>query len=240
MSFKSILLYSLFYTGIAYATDTHTISHIPEASGIAYCDTTQSLVVANDEGTFYEIDENGSIIKQHTLGKYDLEGVVCHENSMVFAVEEGALLVLNRQTLKTKSFKLKGKGFKLSKKAGIEGLAYFNDLYYLSIQAKKKQDAKILIVKIGKNYAKVIDIIEHGIIDAAGLHYYNHKLYIVSDKKNKLYTYDLKQTKITQKIKLDRFAQEGIAFDNDKNIYFADDDGSVKKYTMKELGLKKL
>jgi uncharacterized protein YjiK len=240
MTFKSILLSSLLFTSITYATDTHTIAHIPEASGISYCDTTQSLIVANDEGAFYELDVSGSIIKQHTLGKYDLEGVVCNEHHIVFAVEGGALLIVDRHTLKTKTFRLKGKGFKLSKKAGIEGLAYFNDLYYLSIQAKKKKDAKILIVKIGKNYAKVIDIIEHGIIDAAGLHYYNQKLYIVSDKKDKLYTYDLKQDKITQKIKLDKFAQEGIAFDDKKNIYFADDDGSVKKYTMKELGLKKL
>ena len=75
MTFKSILLSSLLFTSTTYATDTHTIAHIPEASGISYCDTTQSLIVANDEGAFYELDVSGSIIKQHTLGKYDLEGV---------------------------------------------------------------------------------------------------------------------------------------------------------------------
>ena len=108
----------------------------------------------------------------------------------------------------------------------------------MSVQAKKKKDAKILVVKAGNNYAKIIDIIEHGIVDAAGLYYRDGKLYIVSDKKDKLYIYSLKQNKITKKFKLDKFAQEGITFDEDDNVYFADDDGTVKKYTRKEVGLR--
>lgn len=237
MTFKSILLSSLLFTIISCA-DTHTIANIPEASGIAYCTNTQTLIVANDEGAFYEITPQGKVIAEHTLGDYDLEGVVCHEDEIVFAVEDGALLLVNRNTLKSKKLKLKGKTFKLSKKSGIEGLAYNKGIYYLSIQAKKKSDATILIVKAGKNYAKVIDTIEHGIIDAAGLHFHKNKLYIVSDKKDKLYIYNLKQNKISKKIKLDKFAQEGITFDKSNNIYFADDDGTVKKYTFKEIGLK--
>ncbi len=240
MSFKLTLFTSLLFTFISCAktpTDTHSISYIPEASGIAYCQDTQTLIVANDEGSFYEITPQGKIISKHKLGKYDLEGVVCHEEQLIFAIERGALLLVDRKTLFTKKFKLKGKKFKLSRKAGIEGLAYHDNRYYLSIQAKEKKDAKILIVTLGKNYAKVKSIIKHGIIDTAGLHYHKSKLYLVSDKKNKLYIYDLKRHSITKKIKLSKFAQEGITFDNEKNIYFADDDGSVKKYTRKELGL---
>ena len=237
MSFQSILFTPLFFTLIVYA-DTHTIANIPEASGIDYCTNTKTLVVANDEGTFYEITPSGKTIVKHTLGDYDLEGVVCHENEIVFAIEDGALLQVSRNTLKSKKVKLKGKKFNLSKKSGIEGLTYHDGFYYLSIQAKKKSDAKILIVKAGKNYAKVVNIIEHGIIDAAGLHFHKNKLYIVSDKKDKLYIYNLKQHKISKKIKLDKFAQEGITFDEENNVYFADDDGTVKKYTFKEVGLK--
>ena len=238
MILKSLLFSSLLFTIISCATDTHTIAEIPEASGIDYCTDTQTLIVANDEGIFYEINTDGKILTQHTLGNYDLEGIVCHDNEAIFAIEGKGLLIVNRHTFKTKELKLKGKKIKLNKKSGIEGLTYINGLYYLSIQAKKKSNAKILIVKAGKNYAKVVDIIEHGIIDAAGLHYHNHKLYIVSDKKDKLYIYNLKLNKITKKIKLNKFAQEGITFDNAKNVYFADDDGSVKKYTFKEIGLK--
>jgi len=241
MTFKTLLFTPILFSLLACAkapSDTHTIANIPEASGIDYCANTQTLMVANDEGTFYEITPEGRVVAKHKLGKYDLEGVVCHEKEMVFAVEDGALLFVNRDTLKTGELKLKGKKFKLSKKAGIEGLAYHDGLYYMSIQAKKKKDAKILVVKAGKNYAKVKDVIEHGIVDAAGLYYKEGKLYIVSDKKDKLYVYSLKRAKIINKIKLDKFAQEGITFDLDNNVYFADDDGSVKKYSSKELGLR--
>ena len=216
----------------------HTIANVPEASGIAYCVNSNTLVVANDEGTFYELSTEGKILSQHTLGKYDLEGVVCHEQEYVFAVENGAVLVVNRETKASNILKVKGKKVKFSKKSGIEGITYHDGLYYLSIQAKDKKDAKIIVLKLGKNYAKIIDIIHHGIVDAAGLEYRDSKIYMVSDKKDKLYVYDLKKGEITKKIKLDKFAQEGIAFDNDKNVYFADDEGSVKKYTSKEVQLK--
>ncbi len=216
----------------------HTIAKIPEASGIAYCANSNTLVVANDEGTFYELSTEGKVLSTHTLGKYDLEGVVCHEDSYVFAVEDGAVLVVNRATKESEPLKVKGEKIKFSKKSGIEGITYHNGLYYLSIQAKKKKDAKIIVVKLGKNYAKIVSSIEHGIVDAAGLEYRDEKIYIVSDKKDKLYIYDLKKGEVTKKIKLDKFAQEGITFDNAKNVYFADDDGTVKKYTSKEVKLK--
>jgi uncharacterized protein YjiK len=93
------------------------------------------------------------------------------------------------------------------------------------------------VIKEGQNYAKIEKIIDHGIIDSAGMEFHDKKLYIVSDKKDKLYLYDLKRNKVLKKIKLPKFAQEGITFDDDNNIYFADDDGAVLKYSLKELRL---
>ena len=239
MTFKTLLLSSIFFSALCFANG-HTLVNIPEASGIDYCSDTKTLIVANDEGIFYEMTLAGVVLAKHNLGKYDLEGVVCRGDKIVFAVEKGALLVLNRDTLVSKFLKLKGKKFKLSKKAGIEGLTFHNGLYYMSIQAKAKKDAKILVVKAGKNFSKVVDVIEHGVIDTAGLYYREGKLYMVSDKKDKLYIYSLKRNKITKKLKLDKFAQEGITFDEEENVYFADDDGSVKKYTRREVGLRGL
>jgi uncharacterized protein YjiK len=194
-------------------------------------------MVANDEGTFYELSKEGKILNQLLLGKYDLEGVVCHDKEIVFAVEEGSLLVLNRETKSQKVYKLKhdGKKFKLNKKAGIEGLAFHDGIYYLSIQAKKKKDAKILLVKLGDKHAKIIDTIHHKKLDIAGLHYKEGILYMVSDRKDKLYLYNLDNKKIIKKIKLKKFAQEGITFDDKGFIYFADDDGTVKKFKSKDI-----
>ena len=150
-------------------SNPNKIASIPEASGISYCQDTDTLIVANDEGLFYEITPNGKIISKHKLGKYDLEGVVCEKEILMFAVEDKGLLEVNRKTLATKLLKLKGKNFKLTKKAGIEGLTKIKELYYLSIQAKKKEDSKLLVVKAGANYAKVTKVIDHGIIDSSGL-----------------------------------------------------------------------
>jgi len=215
---------------------SNIIANIPEASGIAYCQNSDTLVVANDEGSFYELSTSGNIISQHKLGNYDLEGVVCNNKNFMFAVEGGSLLKVNRKNLEKKEFKIKGKGFKLTKKHGIEGICKINNNYYVTIQTKNtSKEAKLLKLKVGSTYAKVSKIIQHNIIDSAGLAWYDQKLYIVSDKKDKLYIYDLKREKILKKIKLSKFAQEGITFDNNGNVYFADDDGAVIKYSKKEL-----
>ena len=62
-------------------------------------------------------------------------------------------------------------------------------------------------------------------------------LYMLSDKKNLLIKYDLKNNKTIKKIKLPKFAQEGICFDDKKNIYIADDDGRILKYKAKKIDL---
>ena len=217
-------------------SNSNIIATIPEASGISYCQKSDTLIVANDEGSFYELSTSGKILTQHKLGNYDLEGVVCNKKSFMFAVEGGSLLKVNRQSLEKKEFKIRGEGFKLTKKQGIEGICKFNNIYYVTIQSNKKE-AKLLKLKLGNTYAKVTKIIKHNIIDSAGLAWHHKKLYVVSDKKEKLYIYDLKKETILKKIKLPKFAQEGITFDNNGNIYFADDDGAVLKYTKESLGL---
>jgi len=234
---RPIIIASIILTLTACSNEQHKIVSIAEASGISYCQNTDTLIVANDEGSMYEITPKGEIISRHKLGKYDLEGVVCEDDEMTFAVEGGSLLKVNRKSFKIQELKING--FKFNKKSGIEGIAKIGDLYYLSIQAKKKKkNAKLLIVKIGNNYTKIKDIINHGIIDSAGMEYHNKKLYIVSDKKDKLYIYNIKTNSVEKKIKLDKFAQEGITFDNSGNIFLADDDGAVFRYTKKELGIK--
>ena len=213
------------------------IAFIPEASGLSYCQDSNTFMVADDEGLFFEITPNGDIISQYKLGNYDLEGVVCEKEILMFAVEDKGLLQVNRKTLEKKLLKLKGSGFKLSSSHGIEGITKIGNVYYLAVQAKTKKDSNLLVVKAGANYAKVTTVINHRVKDSSALEYKNKKLYILSDDKDKLYIYDLKKERVEKKIKLPKFAQEGIAFDNSGNVFLADDNGAVMKYTLKELGL---
>lgn len=212
----------------------HIIAKIPEASGISYCENSDTLVVANDEGKFYEIDKNGKILNTHLLGKYDLEGVVCEDDRFVFALEVGKILTIERKTLTQNLIPIEGLE-KLKKNNGIEGIAKVGKKFILSSQSKEKDDARLIIITLKSDRAKVEDTIESEIIDSSGLDYKEDKLYVVSDKKDKLYLFDINKEEIIKKIDLPPFAVEGVALDNDGNIWFSDDDGAVLRYKFKDL-----
>ncbi len=226
------------------------IANIPEASGICYAQKSDSLFVANDEGTLYQIDRNGKILKKRRLGHYDLEGVACGKDGKeLFLLDEesNSIIVLNQKTLKIKRIigvKKKYRDIKIFKsgKHGIEGITIDGSDIYLSNQSSKKwpKNYASVIAKLkSKNKKKLaIDsIIDHGFIDVAGLDIYKGSLYMVSDKQDLLIKYSLKQDKVLWSKKLPTFAQEGIAFDNKGFVYFADDDGAVLKYKIEKFGI---
>lgn len=231
-------VFVLFFTGCLddKKAKNHIITNIPEASGIDYCKNSDTFVVANDEGKFYEIDKSGKIINTNSLGKYDLEGVACEDDKFVFAIEDGKILTVDRKTLSQNLLPIEE--FKhFGKNSGIEGIAKLDKNFILSTQSKDKDDAFLIIITLKNNKAKIENKISSNIVDSSGLDYKDGKLYIVSDKKDKLYIYDLENEKITSKIVLPPFAIEGVALDNEDNIWFADDNGAVLRYSLKELSI---
>ncbi len=218
------------------------IAKIPEASGVSYCNSSDTLIVANDEGMYYEISRKGKILNKKKLGKYDLEGVVCEDEQMIFALENKGLLIVDRKRGKKKKVLIdttyQGKKLNLfNKKAGVEGIAKVGNTVYLAKQSKKKKHSFIAVVKLTPFPGKVIDVVEHHIADTSGLAYHKGYLYMVSDKKDLLVKYDLDKKKIVEKVKLGEGAWEGIAFDHKGYVYLADDDGRVMKYKKEVLGL---
>jgi len=218
------------------------IVKIPEASGISYCSNSDTLIVANDEGAYYEINRKGKILNKKKLGKYDLEGVVCEDEQMIFALENKGLLIVDRKRGKKKKVLIdttyQEKKLNLfNKKAGVEGIAKVGNTVYLAKQSKKKKRSFIAVVKLTPFPGKVIDVVEHHIADTSGLAYHKGYLYMVSDKKDLLIKYDLDKKKIVEKVKLGEGAWEGIAFDHKGYVYLADDDGRVMKYKKEVLGL---
>ncbi|GIU00264.1 hypothetical protein TSL6_07700 [Sulfurovum sp. TSL6] len=218
------------------------IAKIPEASGVSYCTSDDTLVVANDEGAYYKIHRKGKILQKIKLGKYDLEGIVCEESQMIFALENKGLLMVDTLTGEKKEIPLDtiyhGKKLPLfNKKSGIEGIAKVGNRVYLAKQSKKKKKSFIAVVRLMPYPSRIIDVIEHHVADTAGLTFYDGYLYMVSDKEDLLIKYDLQKKKIVQKVKLEKGAWEGIAFDAKDNVYLADDDGRIVKYKKKRLGL---
>ncbi len=224
------------------------IADIPEASGICYVEKSNSLFVVNDEGTLYEIAKKGKIKRKVYLGDYDLEGITYDKrtDTLLLAVEgEESILIVNRKNFKIiKNIKIKRKYkniklLKRSKKTGVEAIAIDkNGDIYLSNQSsltytKKLKENVSLVFKIDgldKKKAKITKVFNHKYKDISGLTFYDGYLYMVSDKKNLLIKYDIKTNRTIKKVKLEKYAQEGICFDDNGNIYIADDNGRVVKY----------
>ncbi len=224
------------------APEGKVIAKIPEASGISYCSNSGTLLVANDEGYYYEINRKGKILQKTKLGKYDLEGVVCEDEQMIFALENKGMLIVDRKTGEKKKVTLNamynGKKLPLfDKKSGIEGIEKIGKMVYLAKQSNKKKKSFIAVVRLRPYPSMIVDVIEHHVADTAGLTYHDGYLYIVSDKEDLLIKYDLDKMKSVQKVKLEKGAWEGIAFDTKGSVYLADDDGRVIKYKKKVLGL---
>jgi uncharacterized protein YjiK len=218
------------------------IAQIPEASGISYCSRDDTLIVANDEGRYYRLTTNGKIIQEKKLGSYDLEGVVCEEGQIFFALEDKGVLLIDIQTGKKQKIapdtQYLGKKLSLfDKKSGVEGIAKAGKTLYLAKQSNKKKRSFVAVVSIASSPPRIIDVIKHQLADTAGLAYHKGYLYMVSDKEDLLVKYDLHKKKREQEVKLGKGAWEGIAFDTKGNVYLADDNGRVVKYKKKKLGL---
>ena len=218
------------------------IAKIPEASGIGYCENTDTFIVANDEGSYYELSTKGKILQKVKLGKYDLEGVACEDEILIFVREDKGLVLVDRETGKKQKIHVNtiynGKKHKLfDKKEGIEGIAKVGNLLYLSKQNKKKEHSFIAVVQMKPYPSRIIDIIEHDMMDVAGLSYRNGLLTMVSDKEDLLIQYNLKKKKIVKKVPLQQGAWEGIDFDRKGHVYLCDDNGRVMKFKKKIFGL---
>ncbi len=231
------------------------IAHIPEASGICYIEKLDMLIVVNDEGWIYKLTKKGEIKRKFYLGKYDLEGITYDKLSdkLLVAVEgKESILVLNRASLELeKEIKIKRKYngieiLKKSKKAGLEAIAIEeNGDIYVSNQSKITYDKELkenvsAILRVGtldNKRTKIKEVYNHGYIDISGMTFHDGYLYMTSDKKNLLIKYDIKNNTTINKIKLAKSAQEGICFDNDGNIYIADDNGQILRYEAKKLGI---
>ena len=234
-----IIIVNLFMVGCSKKNEV--IANIPEASGICYSKTLNSLFVANDEGTIFEISKNGKILRKNYLGDFDLEGVVCDDakQQLLFAVEGDDNIIIVDQinlTIKdkivVKSYFQNRKILKKGNNKGLEGITMDDKgNIYVSNQSYKflpKKDPSV-ILKVNKK-GEILELYDIGFSDMAGITFHNDLFYIVSDDENLLIIYDLTIKKIIETIKLgsDR-AQEGTCFDDKDAMYIADDNGYIIK-----------
>ena len=226
-------------------TGIRVIANIPEASGICYDATDDSLYVVRDSGVIYQLSPSGKILRKKKIGKYDLEGIACdsrHDRLLAAVEGKDNILVINKKTLNpTKKINVarKYRGEKLlvkDKEQGLEGITIDDrGIVYLSNQSHHKYphpdpSVIVLVRDLKSDKAPIIGIIDPRKKDIAGLEWHAGFLYMVSDTNDKLYRYNLHDRRIDRKLKLPKFAQEGIAFDPHGNLYLADDNGHLFFY----------
>ncbi len=229
----------------------HIIAKIPEASGICFYHTTKTLYTVSDEGSAYELTTSGHILRSTHLGDYDLEGITCDEKHqrLLLAVEgKDNILILDQKYLRIQKEINVARTFKneklliKDKKRGLEGITMNNDTIYLSNQSHHKyphKDPSIIVTVKDLRHTKtpILSRIDPRRIDISGLQYHQGFLYMISDTNDKVYRYNFSKHKIDKQAKLPKFAQEGITFDSDGYIYFADDKGKILKYKREEIGI---
>jgi len=199
-----------------------------EASGICFDETDNSFYAVSDEWEIQKIDTNLKKIWYFKFKKnYDFESIICEKNNL-FATNEKTweILKIDKQNFEILE-KYKINWYKLEEK-WIEGFSkIWENKYVISTQSKKIEN--LLFLEFSNNKFKVIKKINFPYKDLSWLEYYQNFLYILSDKNDKIYKYDLKKEKIIDTINLQKWAREGISFDKNWNIFLADDNWRIVK-----------
>ncbi len=242
-----------------------TIASIDEASGICYSAEKDALFVVSDKGVIYKLDTSGEILDQETHRtakdkKYDFEGIACDDdNGRLVVAREGKdnVVTIEQDDLsdRLKDGDEKDMGdivrpdddtlFKDEEgKTGIEGIAIFDGTVYISNQslvAYPGQDSSFVFTVDDYTAAapEVDQIVNHGKLDIVGLSFHNGFLYMVSGTDHSLIQYDIDAGEVvSEKALPSGIDVEGVTFDNDGNIYFADDkNGKVYQYKASDFGV---
>ena len=242
-----------------------TIASIAEASGICYSVDNDALFVVSDRGIIYKLDMQGNILEQqlHKSAKgkkYDYEGIACddaHGNVIVAVEGKDNLHTIEQSDLASLLKNSAGKPtgdivrpdnntlFKDAKgKTGIEGIAIYDGSVYVSNQSlvayPGKDSSFVFTVDDSSADTPNIDrVIDHKQLDIVGLSFHNGILYMLSSTNHKLIGYNIDEDKVVSTKDLPAgIDAEGVAFDHNGNIYFADDkNGKVYQYKASDFGI---
>ena len=227
-----------------------------EPSGITLHPSRGTLFVVSDEGYIEEIQRDGTPVKQERIRKADFEGVTCDPSTglLYLAIEgEEKIIEVNPDDFSvTREFAIDRtfQGRTVLKKGGqgIECIAFVPDAshpeggtFYVGNQSFDLADSEdlsaVFEVEVplrscgaGEPTATIIRFLAPGVTDLSGIHYdrASDHLYVISDATNTF----LEITRAGEVLRAFAFPgqnQEGIAVDEDGNVFVAQDSGGIVK-----------
>ena len=233
-----------------------TKERIAEPSGITYHPIRRSLFIADDSGSVYELNLQGTLIQAKGVNELDIEGITMDPRTglLYVAVEDDeAILELEPETLTVKRDFRIGRSFKgeqLLKKGGmgIEAIAFVPDASHpeggtfwvgnQSFSLKEKDEPSVVCEVVlplrsetaKKSVGTIINAYKMNFIDISGLAYDSQDdvLVVISDTTNLLVELKREGT-ILSKYLLPGDEQEGVTLDALGYMYIAQESGEIIK-----------
>ncbi len=214
---------------------------VPEPSGITYIPGEDTFFVVGDEGHLAEMSPDGELIRTVRLGNLDLEGIswdserscliaLAEKRNLLVYVDPGDLSILQLEEAP-------------QPEAGtFEGIAVLpgGTVVLVNQTLGKKSAGTVLFYSsqwrrspAGEEGGAVYQTFSSDIEDQSDILYdaEENNLYIISDKKNRIYCYTL-QGELLWSARLKGKHQEGVARDSQGNFYIAQDSGGVLKFRL--------
>ncbi len=224
---------------------------IEEPSGICYLKETDALYVVSDEGYLYKMSKTGEVLARIYLGG-DLEDVCPgpEPNTLLVAVErEDKLLVVDwRNLVPIQEIPIDrwADGRLILEEDddyGIEGLIYYRGTVLVTNQSytivtetsgHKSDPSALLTVappKCQDCEAEIVFVDYQPYVDLAAVSALSDSsnLFLISDEEDLLLEYNPVAGTIIEEFSLFGEDQEGLAFDDEGNMYIAQDSGGILK-----------
>lgn len=235
-------------------------ARLEEPSGIAYHPGRKTLFAVGDEGDICEFTTEGDLVKMRSLGeggKEDFEGIAVHAGTgLLYAAVEGKdiILEIDPESLDVlREFPLErtfgGKPLIAEGGQGIEGIAFVPDrtgcTFYVTNQSyslENEADPSIIMkVRLpldspgeqGRS-AAIVEYFSPGIIDISAIFYdaRSDTLVALSDAENVMFEIG-RDGSVLNARPMPGKDQEGLAVDDEGNLYISQDSGEIIKYTPK-------
>ena len=237
-------------------------SRIAEPSGIAYHSARRSLFIADDSGSIYEVELDGTLVRSKGLKELDIEGITVNpETGLLYAAVEDdeTILELDPESLTIqREFKIERnfEGEQILKKGGmgIEAIAFVPDAshpeggtFWVGNQSfsLKEKDEPSVVCEVSvplrssttrKTSATIIHAYRMDFIDISGLTYdaRGDVLVLISDMSNLLVELKREGT-ILGRYLLPGDEQEGVVLDGLGYMYIAQESGEIIKLADRRL-----
>lgn len=213
------MLWTLFSPKEKYLVPQNTFQiKVPEPSGITYNPDADVFYIIGDNGTLFQTDKTGNIIKKSPERGMDFEGIL-YSDSFIYVSEE-----MNRNVIKF-DLNLKSKAtytinYSGGRNKGFESITR-NPKNGNFVMATEKDP--VLIYEFDKDFNQLNKQKFEGVSDISALTFFKNDLFILSDEDNVILQLNAETFEIKNKFPLKIINPEGLCFDTKGNMYVISD-----------------